>query len=398
MKKRLMQQAAEAAAASQRAPLETLIEQFKDFQLHDKLWSLQTSDKEDDELSHLLRQRLEASAPKETAKAASSEPGRFKWETSLDRKFTFDFARAVPHSHIDRIAWTQGMKGVERSEAGAEGVFFVDTNDGAFVVKGSRSLASEAYASLLAARLGVYSPRWRIVTVGNPEGRLMMRVLSDLDPSGRVEFNLGSLAHVLIKSYLVGSTLSKVDATKASRILGSSQAGHDHLISLGRMLALDVLCNNGDRLPLIWDNRGNPGNIMFAFEGGEVVSVDGQVCPIDIETAPDQYDAYLDKIRLLLKDLKKAGANGEVAAFTRVREKLQEFTHFDIGTEGTLLLQQGFLEVAANTQKINITHIELRMWREMLDEYSPAIVGLNSASPDFVWAVWSVFQEVFPCG
>merc|ERR1719253_250215 len=33
---------------------------------------------------------------------------------------------------------------------------------------------------------------------------------------------------------------------------------------LGRLLAADILLNNFDRLPAIWDNEGNAGNLLVA--------------------------------------------------------------------------------------------------------------------------------------
>lgn len=57
-----------------------------------------------------------------------------------------------------------------RSESGAEGVFFVETPVGAIVVKGSRSLGSEFFASLLSLRLGVLAPRSRVLSTNSEEG------------------------------------------------------------------------------------------------------------------------------------------------------------------------------------------------------------------------------------
>ena len=45
---------------------------------------------------------------------------------------------------------------------------------------------------------------------------------------------------------------------------------------LGKILALDVLTNNFDRLPCIWDNKGNPGNVMFrpgTFQNSKIENV-----------------------------------------------------------------------------------------------------------------------------
>lgn len=101
----------------------------------------------------------------------------------------------------------------------------------------------------------------------------MIGGLSAKDASGRVQLNLGSLTHVLLKEFLPGAHLGEIGGDRASEIFGGgglSENGRSRLRELGRILALDVLCNNGDRFPLIWDNRGNPGNLMLARGPGKV--------------------------------------------------------------------------------------------------------------------------------
>merc|ERR1711920_489046 len=41
-----------------------------------------------------------------------------------------------------------------------------------------------------------------------------------------------------------------------------SKEGKMVLRFLGALTAFDMIINNFDRLPCIWDNKGNPGNIM----------------------------------------------------------------------------------------------------------------------------------------
>lgn len=75
--------------------------------------------------------------------SGSKAPSKFKWQTSLDEQFKFDFATAVPKHDIGSMNYGDEVKGVMRSDAGAEGVFFVQTAGGAVVVKGSKSIAAE---------------------------------------------------------------------------------------------------------------------------------------------------------------------------------------------------------------------------------------------------------------
>ena len=91
-------------------------------------------------------------------------------------------------------------------------------------------------------------------------------------------------------------------------------SGREHLREIGRLLVLDVLINNGDRFPLLWENRGNPGNLMFDSISGkvrvpailllyllfylnQVIAIDSQLCPIDRNLHEDVFQAYLSKVR-----------------------------------------------------------------------------------------------------
>lgn len=58
--------------------------------------------------------------------------------------------------------------------------------------------------------------------------------------------------------FLIGVSLGELTRDNSFEALNS-----DHLRKIGAILALDVLVNNVDRLPLIWDHQGNPGNLMF---------------------------------------------------------------------------------------------------------------------------------------
>ena len=109
-------------------------------------------------------------------------------------------------------------------------------------------MASEAFSCLLGTKLGVLCPRWRILTTGSPEGQVMMKHLLEMDPSGRAR-QLGNQVHVFLKGYVPGVHFGELSESRAFEVFGSvgdpSAAGMVRLEELGRVLALDVLCNNG---------------------------------------------------------------------------------------------------------------------------------------------------------
>ena len=139
-------------------------------------------------------------------------------------------------------------------DAYSQGVFFVDTAQGAVVVKGTRSLASEVFAALLAFKLGIVAPRFRVVPTGSKFGTsncALRTAYSCTYHSGKglrsaVEFETSTLPehasfgwkirfmshggnfssinmrqfHLLVKSYVVGTSLSQTTFERASAIFG----------------------------------------------------------------------------------------------------------------------------------------------------------------------------------
>merc|ERR1740121_1799084 len=45
-------------------------------------------------------------------------------------------------------------------------------------------------------------------------------------------------------------------------------------VHLGRLMAYDMLINNFDRIPLVWSNEGNFGNVMIDASQSIVVGID----------------------------------------------------------------------------------------------------------------------------
>ena len=55
--------------------------------------------------------------------------------------------------------------------------------------------------------------------------------------------------------YVRGITLNHIDYEMAYKMFHTDGV----LESIGELIVLDVLCNNSDRFPVIWDNQGNGG-------------------------------------------------------------------------------------------------------------------------------------------
>ena len=213
--------------------------------------------------------------------------------------FTYKFphARAKPAPSIDseKLDWAN-LQGMQHSSDGTEGVIFVLLpNDEAVVVKAGQCMAAELFGSQLADHLGVRAPKVRLVKRDHAEGQAIHDAVLAFDErlaerNGKTRQML-SQPFYLIMEYAPGTSLEelhpghelcleifgKVAATTsddegkgeqedavAAAAGGALSDRVQHICDeLGRMVAYDFLINNFDRLPTVWDAKGNEGNVML---------------------------------------------------------------------------------------------------------------------------------------
>ena len=62
--------------------------------------------------------------------------------------------------------------------------------------------------------------------------------------------------------------------------------GRRRLEELGSLLALDILINNHDRVPTVWTNAGNCGNLIMSHEGkgesSQVLAIDQVITALNL--------------------------------------------------------------------------------------------------------------------
>ncbi|KAL6067313.1 hypothetical protein QOT17_008932 [Balamuthia mandrillaris] len=378
---------------------------------------------------------------KRESKGNAQPPKRkFKWATAVDEHYRFDPRNAVAFPDLSLLPWWNSpstsqenelvLKGIAFSEGGSEGVFFLDTSQGAVVLKGSRHLATEAFAHLLCLKCHVFSPRLLPVRLQAEGPSAMLAALLDLDQTYLVASKLATQTHVLLKEYVRGCTLSQLFYEKAVALFGEgrfgevlSSNGTRRLRELGRLLALDVLTNNSDRLPLLWNNRGNGGNLMFAGPNGILVNIDNKVVPINGEAYPKKLEEYMTNVRSLLSTLIK-NPLVEHKSFQTIRGQLLSITEYDIGERGCVEMQQGFLQVVhglrlgdgteplgkeekrSDGEKegeeeeeilIHLSMEEMMSWvaalRQLESAETEGSLHLNEIGVDFVWNVCQLFAE-----
>jgi len=152
---------------------------------------------------------------------------------------------------------------------------------------------------------------------------------------------------------------------------------------------LDVLTNNCDRFPLIWDNPGNSGNLMIG-ESGEIIAIDNKITGIESQT--DIYDNYLRNVRELMTHLMAYGDSKETKHFRKVRDTLNASVGHDIDTQGSLLVQKGFLSVVRKTTEFDIVSY-LTEWQEKLDKHFK--ISSRSVNVVFVETIWNLLKSLY---
>eukprot|EP01051_Picozoa_sp_SAG22_P004535 SAG22_NODE_245_length_13962_cov_11.954555_15_plen_325_part_00 len=186
-------------------------------------------------------------------------------------------------------------------------MYFVSLGEGtgcpAVVVKPNKDVAADLMGTQIALACGVRAPKLRLVERGGPEQKKMVERLACIDearPRGcrcspPIRQVLAQQPFVVVQEYIRGATLQSVALGTAeeqgemfmaiasgrpvpvaasarawaARVLGSSggplsEPGARWLRQVGAVIAVDILINNSDRLPCVWDNEGNTENLMLA--------------------------------------------------------------------------------------------------------------------------------------
>jgi hypothetical protein len=332
-----------------------------------------------------------ASASASASASGTAAPGKkqFKWSVaSIDSAFKFDHSVATGATNLAAIDWSEdNVLGIERADKGSEGLFFVQTRvGGALVVKRSKAIGSEIFCTLLALRLGIAAPFARIVVTTAPDGIAMLSTLNRKDVLGRVATTLYEQFYLILMQYQRGVSFGAAGKERMAAALADSE----HVRQLGAILALDVLVNNVDRLPLIWDHQGNAGNVMLN-ERNQPISIDGQIVGLSAASGRAEYMARV--VGLLRARQPERTRTAAAPQFGAVRSALRQHCHVDIGVAGELQLEDGFWSIVRRAARGESISGELTQWVGLLARFEPALSDLPQIQADFVDEVWSLFAS-----
>merc|ERR1712037_895417 len=126
----------------------------------------------------------------------------------------------------------------------------------------------------------------------------------------------GGKEYMAIVEYVPGTVLQGLEG---HAVLTREGAGAI-LQGVGRLIALDCLTNNLDRVPAIWANDGNLGNIMVHISG-DVLGIDQQVVPI---ADKDGRNRYFETLRDFVRDTKQRHVHGSAKPATQIKTAFLE--------------------------------------------------------------------------
>jgi hypothetical protein len=94
--------------------------------------------------------------------------------------------------------------------------------------------------------------------------------------------SLGTNVRLFVMQYLEG-----VQVNASCNEIFAKQP--ELLQQVGQWIAFDMLVNNFDRVPLIWDNQGNGGNLLIDSKQQRVYGIDHRVTPIVVHDGVERY-------------------------------------------------------------------------------------------------------------
>lgn len=166
---------------------------------------------------------------------------------------------------LDRIEWQTTRDAIHLAGGeGSTGVYLVEVMNRAVILKpGGWSTPGELFCSLLYEKLGMLVPRQRILlskSDGELEklraavGREEIPVAEEGKLRLKIELDKASCFSVIefVRSEPLVN-FAKVTKLDRARLLGQ----------IGKTMVLDVLVNNGDRIPLIHRGEGNASNLLL---------------------------------------------------------------------------------------------------------------------------------------
>lgn len=280
---------------------------------------------------------------------------KVKWEVKIEeKKFTMKSLKSFkPLKDISTKRDWSKIKDYAQSESGSAGVFFcLSEDDELFVLKGGSTVGEEIFASEMADLLGVYTSKMRMIEYSPfdrkirewKDIKLRLETLSSHNSKVQKELNRGFF---IIMEYIpnVGGLENMKSEDFSSEVLKD----------IGRMVVLDVVLNNWDRLPtgILWDHEGNPNNMLFNPIEKRLAAIDQSTTEISQLLHKEQYLNYLEKV----KEFTSAVLNKKGDPVTSICKCIKLHSGFDIKEEDQQFIWEGLQETLLRACKLDFMDI-----------------------------------------
>uniref|UniRef100_A0A7S0DI85 Actin-fragmin kinase catalytic domain-containing protein n=2 Tax=Amorphochlora amoebiformis TaxID=1561963 RepID=A0A7S0DI85_9EUKA len=242
------------------------------------------------------------------------------------------------------------------------------------------------YGSWLAREIGIHVPELRLASYNDGE---YYEIQAALKRTASLSTKIGisrilQRKQIAVMEYVNGKPLVEVSGIPEKSALRQ----------VGGIIALDVVLNNFDRLPLVWNNQGNADNIFLVPEENNMYALDNRiVCPTSIQVQ----HVHLSKVNMLCDNMKKSGHESKEWI------KLQRF--WVTRTPMAMLSKEDLKEIAKgfrDTAKMCVEKLTKKRLVSMFKDLGALDKGDNfwmsqvcGINVEFILAVINVFAKHF---
>lgn len=364
--------------------------------------------------------------------------------TLSEPRLTFNWARP-PITSFSAIDFLK-IQAIGKSECGAGGVVFVETDQGSFSVKPcAESIATEYFSHLLFQQNQIDVPKIILVPYSDYKWNVIrntfeLSTIQDEPLRRSIKSKLDS-PMLLLMEYVPNLTITYMGPKKAEQIFnGIDQISIERLINLGRIFAMDTIINNSDRYPIVWDNNGNPENLLLKVKTFEkttsqelrdpfnlslqflnFVAIDSRVNLLDknckyslpnlikyqekLQSFIKALLIYLDEIRIIHEDttdlsfILKGKKINKFLQFKRLQKFILKYSFYEITEPNEFLIALGILICYENLSRTKISRIEelLKTLKQTSSQWTNTEFlwneNLNKINLEFIQIILSIVEE-----
>lgn len=252
--------------------------------------------------------------------------------------------RLSPAPFEETMSWEEATE-LKWCQGGSGGVFVLKVPQGAVCLRGAQLSPGELFAQLLATALAVRTAGLRVVGPHQDEIvsiRGGLQSASAEEDAGIKRIFVAYFDSIAVMEYVDGVPMMGMPAHEQ---LSAARGESPLWTQLGRLMAFDMLINNFDRLPLVWSNEGNFGNVMLGSRLGPVIGIDQSV---NLINHPAGLTAYLQRVR----KAHEGARDGQASTFAPVKNAIRDNTGIDLDDVEIRRLCEGCVDLFSEVSRL----------------------------------------------